>query len=229
MSDFVDRLLGRSAPALIRPLLPTLFEPSSRGDVDEPLPLGTFTASPERAHDTEPAGAVGLLVPHPEPPAERATPNARQEQMAPAPERRPTEFPGVPRHQGPDPVRAPSPPVRHGARQTASEGRSRMDPEPTRRVAVPTSPPESSPGLPTEPPARRPAPPVVIERSSHRTSVFERNVVASHQRASEPDVHISIGRVEITAPAPPPTVSRRTDLRRRPQLTLDEYLKSREG
>ncbi|MCV7070111.1 hypothetical protein H7H73_06005 [Mycobacterium rufum] len=59
--------------------------------------------------------------------------------------------------------------------------------------------------------------------------MFERNVVASRDPASEPDVHISIGRVEIMAAPSPPNPARHATTQRRPQLTLDDYLKSREG
>jgi len=232
MTDFVDRLLGRSALAPIRPLLPTLFEPSARGDTDDALPMETFTTSPERGHDAEPASVVQLFAPQPTqaPSAEPATPAAHEAQTASAAVQNRTESPPVPSRHRAAPTSPHSEPVpRHRATAAPVDTRTRMDPEPPRRVAVAASPAAPLPGRASESPGQRPTPPAGVDRSAQRPKIFQQNVVRSLERAREPDVHISIGRVEITAAPPSTPPPRRVDATRRPQLTLDDYLKSREG
>jgi hypothetical protein len=65
------------------------------------------------------------------------------------------------------------------------------------------------------------------DRFHGRTNAFQQAFAQQRDRLREPDVHISIGRVEIKAAAPTTAPARRADSARRPQLTLDDYLKSR--
>jgi hypothetical protein len=228
MNDFVDRMLGRSAGSAIRPLLPTLYEPITRGGVDESLPMGTFTSTGHPL-DTEPAAVEQLSVPTPvyvmpAAPQLRA-PTQIAASVAAAPSR-PIE---------PAPVAAPHPVVpAKTAVPSAPPPRRPADPVEARaRVEQPSpSGPPAAPAPSAPPPVQRPTvtptgPTTEHDRFRGRTKAFQQALVQQRDRVREPDVHISIGRVEIKAARPTSAPARRADSARRPQLTLDDYLKSR--
>jgi hypothetical protein len=231
MTDFVDRLLGRTAGAPIRPLLPTLYEPLTRGDVDDALPMGVFTDAPGTEHATDSGAAASRSAPEPT----RAL-AAAPESPAPSPIAHKTVVEA--------PRRTEQPPA--ASRQTAPttstpaaipQGRVAAEPV-ERRISLerPDSPGPQPSGLPpaAPPPAHRavpagpaPAPTAINERPAQGPNVFQQRFVSTRDRIREPDVQISIGRVEIKASAPTAQAPRRADAPRRPQLTLDDYLKSR--
>ncbi len=228
MIDFVDRMLGRSAGSVIRPLLPTLYEPITRG-TDEPLPLGVFTESAGQSADAEPTAVDGLSAP-------QLDYAAQETPELPAPSQNAVSAPAAPQRR----VEHPREAAPHPASPTSSAAlaapphRSPADPLDSRaRREQPELPGPSAPGpavMPT--PAHRTSvtPPVSVathESFIERPSAFQQAFVQERARTREPDVHISIGRVEIKTAAPTAPPPRRVDSARRPQLTLDDYLKSR--
>lgn len=201
MTDFVDRLLGKSESPAIRPLLPTLFEPTKRRDADEPLPIGVFTETPRgadagripgRAREA-PAQTPPLSSPEPLSASVQAEVPAAVVHVQSYRSETHHHHPGAPaiapRSDRPLPAVANALPSEHAAAQSL----------PVRPGDRP-SPHDSSP-------ARR--------RTSRR------------EHDCEPDVHISIGRVEIKATQGKAAATPRREARTRPQLTLDEYLRSR--
>lgn len=103
MSDFVNRLLGRTDAAPVRPLVPSRFEPATSLARDEPLPLSPEVAvSPPRPPVVPSlAGPVELetepTAPRPES-ADRGEPPVRVEYV---------EVPAAPDPVAPQPVPAP--------------------------------------------------------------------------------------------------------------------------
>ncbi len=232
MTDFVDRLLGRSPCAPIRPLLPTLYEPVAFGAADEPLPMGSFTDSAGSEHATGTAAAEELSVP--EPPRALLTAAGPPSAVHPA-----TISPAArgaanePPHAAPrGPAPALSPPATPPHQMAAGplvRRPSREHPRPPGPSSAATSPAE-------EPAVRRSVgdvpsriPTTAHERVLARPNALQQDFVRERDRAREPDVHISIGRVEIKAAVTAASPARRADSSRRPQLTLDDYLKSRGG
>ncbi|OBC00012.1 hypothetical protein A5784_20965 [Mycobacterium sp. 852013-50091_SCH5140682] len=230
MTDFVDRVLGRSAGAVIRPLLPTLYEPMIRSRVEEPLPMGTFTDAVDHRTDTESSVVQGL--PEIAPPVTvPAAPHAAPPQPAVAipltPPGQAEPLPTAAPHQSTSVVSV-SPASPHLRRSAVPV--DRRAPHEDSRAAGPVPGPsavaESSSVQPAQP--ARPAVPAAPEgRFRERPNAFQQTFVHERDRVREPDVHISIGRVEIKAAMPAAQPQRRVEPGRRPQLTLDDYLKSR--
>jgi hypothetical protein len=224
MTDFVDRLLGRVEPPPIRPLIPTMFEPLTRRAVEAPLPMGQFS-------DTGADIAA-------EPPGHHAIPAA-------AP---PGQF-DTPVPTPPEPSRPPAT-VLHElhihTRHDHSHRTDRLSAETQKgdvTVAAQRDPSPVSTEAPDGPAttyANHPAPHTVANHpASHTVSQPSppprkavprgpaRVVAQRALRSAEPDVHISIGRVEITAAPPPATGPNPVRGAKRPQLSLDDYLRSR--
>ncbi|MCM6776641.1 hypothetical protein NDR87_22845 [Nocardia sp. CDC159] len=215
MTDFVDRLLGRATGAAIRPMIPTLFEPLARRRAGEPLVLGTVT---DTAHGENSGGAAEPICP----PAAQSHPI----RILQAREPRPTVG-ALP------PERQPSSAVPVAAPEPVTQSRSGEPP-----VTVPVV----EPPMPSEPAHRSATSVVAHTKLVHRQSVpvYEpaavppaspsRRATASRAgRPPEPEVRISIGRVEIRAAAPAAEPTRRTDPPKRPRLSLDDYLRGRDG
>jgi hypothetical protein len=230
MTDFVDRLLGRSGLAPIRPLLPTLFEPATRGDVDEPLPMGVFTNSPAAGAPAEPGAHQDWVSPE-QAPLPASTPMSSSAPLRP-PLAAVNRVETAPVTDHPQVVRAtshreqahPSQPAAIAAHQRAVTVHPDRPPPP----AVLSTPPTPSTGWPDHPVVQQ-SPAVNRRHTTGHPRSLPQPVARSSQQDREPDVHISIGRVEIKATPPAAAPPRRQDTRRRPQLTLDDYLRSRES
>ncbi len=244
MTDFVHRLLGRPGPAAppIRPVIASLFEPRrGRPAVDAALPMGEVTDSPQETlavpaaapvvtrPPSAPRLAPALPAREPEPPAprEHGTPSA-PEQRAPredgtfAVDAPAAAHPVTVEVVLPEPARLPAAPARTTPERPAKTRRGA-------RAAAPSLEDQPAPeSLPAEAePVRahpvRPAPaaarePVDVPKPTRP--------VSRRTPAAEPAVHISIGRVEVKAAAPPAPPAR-TESRRRPAVSLDDYLRDR--
>jgi hypothetical protein len=200
MTDFVDRLLGMSDLPAIRPLLPTLFEPLRRGDADTPLPIGVFTDTP-RGADAGPAPDRGPEAQTQAPPMSLPEPlGASVRADDPAPVVHMKSYHSETHHHHP------------GAAASAP----RSDPPPP-TVAI---------SLPSEHAVVQSLPAVSGEHTRHDSSPGHRRT-SRREHVREPDVHISIGRVEIKATQGKSAANPRQQADKRPQLTLDEYLRGR--
>ncbi|WP_328609089.1 hypothetical protein OG943_08190 [Amycolatopsis sp. NBC_00345] len=240
MNDFVDRLLGRPGAAPIRPVVPMLFEPAAPLRTPPALPMGTFSESGPPGEPVAPPDGpspVPIVVPAAEPATfvreSRETHETRVEPAAPqrppgrlvretvreVPQERddPVALPvtigtaapvvAVPVAMAPAAVapRAAELPAAAPMAVTPAAVASTTASEPVRAHPVTRARPGPAPAGPPRPPmARRAAEP------------------------AGPDVHISIGRVEIKA-VPGPAPAPRPERHRRPVLGLDEYLKERAG
>lgn len=247
MSDFVDRLLGRAGSPPVRPIVPTLFEPVAPLRTSAVPPMGTFSESdPPREPLPAPPQAPGpgtvpgtAAVVH----ESRETHERRVEIPVPHKESRPQPTPG---------------PVRETIRESPAEHADPDAPSITvtsvTAPAVPLVAPPVAPApaaIPTvasaviPPAASKTTPPTVAPPTAEQvrahpvTRARPRPAAAEPPRPpkvrrrpepAEPDVHISIGRVEIKAvPAPAPATPPRPGRSRLPVLGLDEYLKERAG
>jgi hypothetical protein len=228
MTDFVNRLLGRPALPAIRPLIPTMFEPAGLTPTNEPLPLGVFTTAATQSERQAPPreGAAGQWAA----PATRApTAIGALAAVVPAVVAResvlsvqthhehvrgavvgsvdtPPHFPIAsepPTAPAAAPRRPRSAPLAAAPRR--QRGAAPAAPQPISSTVGPPSSPVGAP-IPWVPPAA---------------------VSARRERRREPDVHISIGRVEITAENSPGRQQQRASARRAPQLSLDDYLRGR--
>ena len=228
MIDFVDRLLGRSEHPPIRPALPTLFEPSRAADPDE-LPLGVFS-SPPAVEVPDPAGIAPAPAATPPPPA-----------PAPAPGQ-PAAANPVALPSGTQPPSAPRPPgrdTRETVRATTVPERSLITSHTETSLLIdrgrPAGSPGSTPPAPTAAPPsqrsaeapRQPAAPTRAPRATPVGSPPQPPAVPRRGRR-DPDVHVTIGRVEIKAAAGRSAGPQRsTTAARRPPVTLEDYLKTR--
>ncbi|WP_158892899.1 hypothetical protein [Amycolatopsis anabasis] len=255
MTDFVDRLLGRPGAPPIRPVVPSLFEPITSAGAEPPLPMGTFTGSepgPQRTDEPRPVdttagngGEPPAPAPVPAPPiavvrepiapppvpaestGEKAPPTAVVHQVT----GEPAPIPTAP--QTPAPVRVP--------------GERRV--ETVREIVHHTAPPAAAPAThpvsavrvpePPEPAYPREPPPAPVPPASHPVRPVAPGFpavppipvaapVPLRREPSEPDVHITIGRVEVKAAVEAERPKRR-DPGKRPVLSLDEYLRGRAG
>jgi hypothetical protein len=92
-----------------------------------------------------------------------------------------------------------------------------VDVRPARRA-----PDETPARRPPQPPAARPEP--APTRAERRQATAPAPAAPGHERA--PDVHVSIGRIEVRAPAEPPRAPRAAPAA--PALSLRDYLRSRD-
>ncbi|WP_404816473.1 hypothetical protein [Streptomyces thermolineatus] len=257
MPDFFDRLLARHAPdaaggapgpsgggavARVRPRLPGPFER-----------IDTLGARPAPPADVPPVASPGTAtgaVP-PFPPALLLAPGGREERPGrprtapadpPAPQRQDRQPLPVP--LGPAPLLVPPPgvpaaspapaapeAVRPGPARRAVGGRGGPDGRPPRAGGETAAPPRRAVPAPV-----RPAPSSRPERSPADGGEGARTGGGRRRGRSGPVervVHVSIGRLEVTAAGRTPAAARRDDdgartARPAPALSLDGYL-SREG
>ncbi|HEY3709923.1 MAG TPA: hypothetical protein VGL64_11145 [Amycolatopsis sp.] len=243
MNDFVDRLLGRPGAAPIRPVVPTLFEPAAPLRTPPVLPMGTFSESGSPGEPTVPRVAgpapVPVVVPVPVPVVRESretherherheTHEVRVEPAAPQwpPGRLSRETVREVPQERDDAVTLPAPvsstPI------SSAMGAVAAVPVAVAPAAFPAVP--STPAAPLTPPSEPVrAFPVARPRPGGALTVPPRPPMARRQTGQAgPDVHISIGRVEIKA-VPGPAPAPRSERPRRPVLGLDEYLKERTG
>lgn len=243
MNDFVDRLLGRPGAVPIRPVVPMLFEPVAPLRTPPALPMGTFSESGPPGEPVAPRDGpspVPIVVPVAEPVTfvreSRETHETRVEPAAPqrqpgrlvretvreVPQERddPVALP-VPIGTAAPVVAAPAAPAAKALR--AAELPAAASTAATSTAAAPTAVAATTASEPVR------AHPVTRARPGPAPAGPPRPPMA--RRAAEPagpDVHISIGRVEIKA-VPGPAPAPRPERHRRPVLGLDEYLKERAG
>ncbi|MEV4503429.1 hypothetical protein [Streptomyces klenkii] len=194
----------------------------------------------KRSESATPARPAG---PAPEPPAQEASPATGPEPAPPARSARDSATDGPA-----DPAPAPAPPEARGtgteARGAGAEARRTEEPgtaaaDRAHHTAPPTPPAPQRPATahpvrPLAPPAADVSPDRPRPRQSGKTDAPGRPDRRSRGTAPAPDaehpaetvVHISIDRLEVRAAAPPPTTPA-TGSRRRPMLSLDEYLRGR--
>jgi hypothetical protein len=227
MTDFVDRLLGRSAVPAIRPLIPTLFEPLRSRDGDAPLPLGTFTDTPASAVREARGGEGGVrpttstaqppAAPHLSRPQISATvgPRVSVTRVETHHHDTPTGFPvavSAPAVVLPSAVGVPATAMSPGVEPPRPPAAPEPDrPQDAKPAAVQHIPPTARKLAGSPVPSPRSAPPVLFRRQD---------------RARDPDVYISIGRVEITA-KPEVRPRSRGESPKGPRLSLDDYLRGR--
>ncbi|RJQ84794.1 hypothetical protein [Amycolatopsis panacis] len=243
MSDFVDRLLGRTGSPPVRPIVPTLFEPVAPLRTSAVPPMGTFSESdPPREPPVPPPAPEPRTVPgtaavfH----ESRETHETRVEIPLPFKESQPQSRPGSAReiireeHTDPD---APSVTVTSVTAAAVPVVVPPVVPAAIPAVAPPPAvvPPSASEATPqtVAPPTAGPVRAHPVTRARPRPAAPEPPRPPTLRRRpepAEPDVHISIGRVEIKAvPAPAPATPPRPGRSRLPVLGLDEYLKERAG
>ena len=99
----------------------------------------------------------------------------------------------------------------HAAPRPARTGRDRTEFDNDRRINPTVA---TTPGIP-----RVTAPRIAEQRSD----------LARHRRESGPDVHIHIGRIELTAVTPPAAPRRQQPAAAKAAMPLDEYLQRRNG
>lgn len=251
MTDFVDSLLGRSELASIRPLLPTLFEPMPRGDVDEQLPIEAFTNLPADTSAELSAPQEAAPGTFTNPPAAGPTPEPnsfqnfvpREQTLLSAS----TPRPGaplraplvVPNRDEAEPAPCQPDVIRAETDRGRAQHHHSVTPQTSSRVVTEQSdlqnPPVNTSTSPMSPAPQigLPRAPMVPEtprrRAAEPAGGSPHAAVRSRDRSREPDVHISIGRVEIKASPPAAVPQRPKKTQKRPQLTLDDYLKSRES
>lgn len=228
MTDFVDRLLGRSTLPPVRPLLPTLFEPTRRDDTED-LPPGRCTSA--AAVDRAPARDDGVR--HEETRAPEAGPDRLS---APSVIQMLVEA-----HDG-DPV----PPVWVESREIVNSTlirdnsvRTTTHEKTIARPVVERDTPAVVVAIP-EPRAVQPivrgradipSPPRTVARMPVPRTVepSRREAVSARRAQRDPDVHVTIGRIEITAAPPQQVRAPRGDTGARPpRISLEDYLRARE-
>ncbi|MFF0148744.1 hypothetical protein ATK36_5933 [Amycolatopsis sulphurea] len=238
MSDFVDRLLGRTGSPPVRPIVPTLFEPVAPLRTSAVLPMGTFSES-------DPPHEPPAPFPAPRPGTVPGTATVFHESRETHETR--VDIPAPHKESRPQPQPQPEP-VREIIRERLEEHTDPAAPSITvTSVTAPAVPVVAPPAAPAviPPAASEATPPTVAPPTAEPvyahpvTRARPRPVAAEPPRPpkvrrrpepTEPDVHISIGRVEIKAvPAPAPATPPRPGRSRLPVLGLDEYLKERAG
>lgn len=249
MSDFLDRLAARAigsesagGGSVLAPRLPSLFEPLQRAPI-MPLPDDGETSSWQ--HETVSAASVTPTTTPMRPPhAPTAAAVNTSRVPAAAPEAKPA----------PTPARAAASPPRDALLPSARTDVP-VPPSIVEHSAVPPAPTEVLMPLPARPretrialeqpePAAPPHPaqgallpastPVfgatragdAAGRPAHASALRTRAAPTGHgHAASEPVVHVSIGRIEVRAAPPSATPPRRRD---GPQpSSLDDYLRQR--
>ncbi|WP_409466619.1 hypothetical protein [Amycolatopsis sp. GA6-003] len=242
MNDFVDRLLGRIDAPPIRPLVPTLFEPASPVGAEPELPMGTFTATvpkPLAAKETEHVREMSLRE---RVERIRETPGLRTESVEHIRED-PMPVPGEPgmtTHERVVESRT------HTDRESAGFSSERVAesllerevrteqleretvPQPVRAAEAQASPelPPGSPPVELERVVETVRAHPVARQRPDRPPPPQPMLIRRHNAPAEPEVHISIGRVEVTA-RPAPTSAPKPQKERKPLLSLDDYLRGR--
>ncbi|MEW2578915.1 hypothetical protein [Streptomyces syringium] len=242
MPDFFDRLLARHVPgrqgaptavARLRPRLPGPFERIETAGTDAPSPIAGTAPAPGSDRRAGPTSVPAPPRPAPSaaPPAPRATATPPPERTTPAVRLLPARPLLVAPPLLPAATAAPNgerAPGRHSgaARSVTTE---RPSAQATRRpTPLASRPPTPTPGTPAVP-AARPKPP---HRPADSTGTGDRR---RRQKPPERVVHVSIGRLEVTAgqrqgPAKPDRRPRTEDGGRPgPAMTLDQYLETGRG
>jgi hypothetical protein len=222
MSDYLTRLVERSLGVgeVVRPRLQSLFEPR---DLEPALAGGQIEVSEERL------SPVPIRTPEPQRPSAQSR-SAEEPRAVPGGLRDPplreavVEQESPPEQQGWPPAVEPAAPEREALVHVDSPAIAQRT-----KVVV-----ENGARVP------RAAPPAVEHRAPPPT-VGPDGILLDPLRATEqslapappepvepPDVRVTIGRVEVRAvlPAPP---AERTPRKRAPRMTLDEYLRQKDG
>jgi len=210
-----------------------------------------LSAVPSRETAPEPPSAprprLDATLPDPPPPMTAPEPHAH-ESTPPLPRARKQEAatPHEPARPG---LRIATPPVLPSVRPAPSTDRATANVEPLRAVRPGTSTgPEPAPAAPAHlqappPLALRPAaaaalhtsrPPVLPRgplpsRESRVAPRLAARVPLAPEPAAEPGIRVTIGRVDVRAVVAPQTQSRATRSEPAPRLSLDDYLRSRDG
>ncbi|MFF8846595.1 hypothetical protein ACF08N_28420 [Streptomyces sp. NPDC015127] len=230
MPDYFDRLLARytpvgaaaGAPTRVRPRLPGPFERVEALRYGPPEPDEPAALIPT-AHVPPPAPAATVRHEHAVRTENRTVVRTEQVRTAdgePAPARPAPEPLLRPAAPVPSPVR----PAAEQAPRTARRDRAARDGADTpQRAAAPAARADiaPAPAAPAAVPLPRPSD-AAAARGTALGSVGRRA-----QRPAERVVHVQIGRLEVSAAAPPQTTDRRPagrGGRAAPVLTLDDYL-----
>jgi len=245
MSDFLDRLAARAigSETALAPRLPSLFEPLQRAPI---MPLPDQGEAPLHRREAAPAA--------PQPPAIAASPRAPAHAREPGEPPAATRVASrEPQHAAPSAARtaavAPREPVRPLSRAVPPVRTGVA--EPVGKPPAPEHPAALHAPIPPQPsrmvPARKeavpmpaptgvllPAPAPVFAASGAAPTRPERSVAAraaaaqsgrGAASATEPVVHVSIGRLEVrAAPATAAPAQRREGPR---PSSLDDYLRQR--
>jgi hypothetical protein len=246
MSDFLDRLAARAigSETALAPRLPSLFEPLQRAPI---MPLADDgEASPRHREAASPSTATPTVAPMRSPPAPVTAVTAAA-RVAPAPaEAVPTPTPAsaapstlrnvvppaslavapTPSSVAERSMTSPTPPhlaeayvslpVQLRQARIAAERRETTVPSPSNGVLLPAATPVFAAARAADAPGR----------SIHAAAMHTRvTPTGRRDAASEPVVHVSIGRLEVRAAASAAAPSRR---RAGPQpASLDDYLRQR--
>jgi hypothetical protein len=197
---------GDEVDPILAPALATEGPRTTEAVVSEPRSLRTIAASPDspsKSPDTKPAGAViaTTTAASGNPP-----PSAGDHEPAPAT------------------ARGPAPPAAGRNRPSISSRRApsvaTTERPPHGEQAITSS---TEPSSPTAGATLRPAPPPVREGQARPAAARARVEPAA---AQAPDIHIHIGRIELTA-ATPAAAAKRTAAPGAKPMTLDAYLRQR--
>ncbi|MGH3796779.1 MAG: hypothetical protein ACRDSP_18030 [Pseudonocardiaceae bacterium] len=241
MTDFVDRLLGRSGAPPIRPVVPSLFEPFAPAVAEPPLPMGTVSESAHdpQGHDRQghdPQGTVSSTQAGPPMATPALSASTVPSFVPPA---------GAP-IESPLPMGAFSDSARGPHRVAVPSSSDPAVPVTARASAAHPPPPRIEPirdiaetvarqlGVPVEHRVTASRTAVAAPRGGHPVAPRYQPVTsparaaARREAAAGPDVHISIGRVEVRAVAEPVAPPRK-EQRTQPVLSLDDYLRSKAG
>lgn len=238
MSGFLDNLLQRTASSdsLVRPRTLGLFESRPAVDdfeLEETVAGGATDLAPESDQSEPPA--VGSTSQ----PAVSGPESLSPVTPAPvlSPSLTPVGAPQVQRMVDDPPLRHPDAPARGPEDSSPSPipepgqvaGRQELAPLATTLLVppVPASSPETvgdrPPSTAAHSPAINPVAPPADPVPAGERSVFSPEPVAS----PAPVINVSIGRIEVRAPAATPAAPTTTTAG--PRLTLDDYLKKRDG
>jgi hypothetical protein len=252
LSGLLDRAQGR-APVVER-RRPALFEPPRPASGDS-LVEASLEAAPaySEPHATAYARDLTAPPPAPRPPVPTGTTlSAPPVQPAPLVEPVPARQPAIPAHPAP-PAHQPRPQeslitrtihettVAREPAQPAVQVRIAQPPPapvppvaPVRATATAPVPgqPSPRPDSPAPAPAIQPRPPAprVATQNPARPPAPSQIARASIQRpgSPEPTIHVTIGRIEVRA-MPPAVPASRSPRPNGPKLTLDSYLRARNG
>lgn len=183
------------------------------------LPLAQRRAQPRAANDAGAPAAEGQRAPAP---AAASSPVPRRSR---APEREPG--PRMPEARPEPPPSEPRPATRE---ERSRGGDSEQPPPPAHPPPELTVDVRPARRRPAETPARRPPlppatrPEAAPTRAERRQATVPAPAAAEQERA--PDVHVSIGHIEVRAPAEPPRAPRPAPAT--PALSLRDYLRSRD-
>jgi hypothetical protein len=248
MNDFLGQLIVRSLNQipLIQPRLPTVFEPIN-GDAlhgrVEPAPVAppplsagvTFTPFKQTllavptTDETDPVSPASARVMknggdnEPSPRRPSAQPKPRSPVFEPEP-------PAItPR---PESAGYPDPPVRQATRAQQCKPATAIRPLSPRARVSEQSGQADSPVIPSEPVSAGAAgvsPKPVVHQRPTANLLRPALPMSPNQHTSPPPViHVTIGRVDVRAILPAPQ-TRRTSPQPAPRLSLEDYLKRRNG